>query len=1103
MMGESVIPRLTPRPQWCQKINEPIRCLDGVWVVKDSVKGDIYQVEVPLDMTILHRKGLSQQYEYHREINVTGEAAENRVLLRFEGVNGFAWVFIDDVLVGTHENGFLSWNIEITEYTRGKDRIALKVVMDEAADKVSAYNHGGILHSVYLYVLPQAYINALYLSPLFGEDMDNCTLRVDMDIESRENAGTKSCEVELTLYDPEGEEVLTKRVGLTTRVEGYYTIQLPVEHPTLWDAEHPRMYTLIVTLLQDGQAIEKTCARTGLRLLERKGNRVFVNQKEIKLRGVCRHEISPRKGRTLTKELIDQDIVLFKEANCNYIRTSHYPPSEYFLEQCDVHGIYVEDELALAFIARTLPYLQRDPEYTRRYRSHFTECLARDYNHPSVIIWSLCNESFGGYNFDLLNQYVHAKDPTRMTKFSYPMTMQEEHEMPDIWSIHYSEYSADLAKKRDNLSVGYAPGKDMPVLHDEYVHIACYNREELRRDPATRTFWGESIRIFWDKIWNTEGALGGAIWAGIDETDIYDGGNTQLEWGIIDVWRRKKPEFYMTRKAYSPIRVLHLQQTEKGMFVIVENRFCHTNLSQVKVQWSSKSGCGEMMLPCCEPARTVKALIPMDAQVLKGAGDIYLSFLDSNGMQVEEVRYEQSITQEPGSDNAILPWTPIEEKAGFIMREEEAGTLITGNGIIAEFHKDSGLLKGLWAAGEQLLVGGPILNVPYLKLGEWRLKKRSMDTTPEGIVLQLEGGYEGTLDLTWKITLTQTGDLLTEYEIHKLYKNLPKQLKLRVGVDCGGPDELGIAYLTAPTMDTITWRRLVDEDREGAYTYYPQDHIARSRGTAGRFSPGHTWGEAPDIPWSQDMKNDILNGYFDVEYKGSNDFRCTKENVQEAYLYSAEGSVALAVIKGKETAHVRLEVVDPLEHKIADTDSEIHYYGTWYTVEDKKESDHGTEHWCREKGAYAEYYFQGTGIVWYGPQDTIFGKANVYVDGNEAARGISQRVAGVDFSCSSVGYDKKYHLPIFSITGLPMGEHSIRVEAAGEGAEDAHDTYIAIDYFRVITGEKEEPVKLMVNQEFTFPHLSWGNYTRPPITIEEGSTGSIHMKVVALKEDSK
>lgn len=208
------------------------------------------------------------------------------------------------------------------------------------------------------------------------------------------------------------------------------------------------MYTLEMTLLEEGREIECIRRKTGLRKLTKKGNRLFVNHREVKLRGACRHEISPKAGRALTRELIEQDVALFKEANCNYIRTSHYPPSEYFLELCDENGIYVEDELALAFIARTLPYTQRDPEQTGRYLSHFTEVLARDYNHPSVIIWSLCNESFGGSNFDLLNRYVHRKDPTRLTKFSYPMTIREEHEMPDIWSIHYSEYDTDLAKKK-------------------------------------------------------------------------------------------------------------------------------------------------------------------------------------------------------------------------------------------------------------------------------------------------------------------------------------------------------------------------------------------------------------------------------------------------------------------------------------------------------------------------------------------------------------------------------------------------------------------------------------------------------------------------------
>src|SRR5699024_278811 len=117
------------------------------------------------------------------------------------------------------------------------------------------------------------------------------------------------------------------------------------------------------------------------------------------------------------------------------------------------------------------------------------------------------------------------------------------HEPVDVWSIHYTNQDVDLSEKRDNVSVGLMEGKDVPVIHDEYAHIPCYNREEHRRDPNVRNFWGESIKKFWDKIWNTKGALGGAIWAGIDETDVYSSGNTQLEWGIIDIWRRRKPEF--------------------------------------------------------------------------------------------------------------------------------------------------------------------------------------------------------------------------------------------------------------------------------------------------------------------------------------------------------------------------------------------------------------------------------------------------------------------------------------------------------------------------------------------------------------------------------
>lgn len=1197
-MREPAVPRLVPLPDWCRGIEEPAICLDGDWEIIDGKDGRAWEVKVPFDTTILHRKGLSNRYEYRREIGLPEIGDGSRAVLKFEGVNGFADVWVDGVHVASHKNAFLTWNAEITEQVRGRKSVELRVAVDEESDTVSCFNHGGILHSVWLYLLPEVYVNALYLSPLFDEDMVTCTLRADLDTagwgngdmqweksarggeRAQEGMTVRPCryttgggpeaaegmEALFRVYAPDGAQSACLRTELENRVDGYFTVNIPIENPVLWDAEHPCLYRVEVELFLGGRKLETVSRRTGLRRLERRKNLLYVNGRQVKLRGACRHEISPRSGRALSRELIERDVALFKEANCNYIRTSHYPPSEYFLEQCDEKGIYVEDELALAFVAKTTPYTQRDPEETERYYSHFTEVLARDYNHPSVIIWSLSNESFGGYNFDLLNRYVHRKDPTRMTKFSYPMTIREEHEMPDIWSVHYSEYDTDLGKKRDNVSVGHAPGRDMPVLHDEYVHVCCYNREELRRDPSVRTFWGEGIRIFWDNIWNTEGALGGAIWAGIDETDIYDGGNTQLEWGIIDVWRRRKPEFYMVRKGYSPIKILHseLKAEEKKALLVLENRFCHTDLSQVEMRWKYGECSGSLYLPAAVPGKAIKVVLPLEqaalplkealpeeavraalpleetaagkvlspAEAMPGEG-VWLQFLDAMGNCVDEMLVTEREYAKEGSTPAgedMTEASPAQRPtagtfgASVSILEQPGETIVEGGSFRFVFNRENGLLKGLWmkenggaeadlkseqrqGAKQQrepkqlLLTGGPLLNVPYLKLGEWYLTSFDVNKTQEGASVRTRGGYRDTLTMEWRILIHGDGSFVTEYTIGELFKELPRQIKLRVGVDDGGLDELGVSYLAAPGMDMLSWKRKQIPDREWGYSWYPEDHISRNKGTARRFSMGNIWGEQPCVSWGQDMRDDILFGRFEAGYSGTNDFRSTKEDVEEACLYSEEKGIGIKVMgEASCPAHIRAEVVDPEEWKIPDTDERIRYTGTWYPVEDKKESDHGTEMWSREKGACAECTFIGTGIVWYGPQDTTYGMANVYIDGKLAAEKVNQRVAGVDFPCSSAGFDKKYHLPIFSADGLPFGEHTIRIEVCGEKAADSSDYYIVIDYLRVLTGESTEPVKLNVNQAFAYPHISWGNYRKPPILIESGTRGRVRMQGTFRKE---
>lgn len=1078
------LPRLAPMPLWCRGEDTPSLCLDGAWEAVDAENGSVRPVELPFDMGIWHRQGLiSRRYTCRRTVSVPKQAGDARRVLRFEGVNGAARVLIDGEEAARHENGFLTWNVDVTDLTAGKRRFTLEVEIDETVERVSAYNHGGILHSVYLLLLPCSYVSALILTPLLDDDFAACVLRADLDVaglEPRHVPGRFS--LRYRLLDPDGQPAASVEEPLSVRHGGYYTLRVPVERPRLWDAEHPNLYTFEAELCLDGAPIERVARRTGLRKIERAGCRLLVNGREVKLRGACRHEITPRRGRAVSREWIRRDVELFREANLNYIRTSHYPPSEYFLDLCDEAGIYVEDELALAFIARTLPYTQRDPEERERYLSHFTECFARDCCHPSVIIWSLCNESFGGFNFDALNRLTHRLDPTRMTKFSYPMTIAEEHEEPDIWSIHYSEVDADLGKKHDNLSLGGQAGRDHPVLHDEFAHVACYNREEMRRDPAVRVFWGEGLRRFWDAIWSTDGALGGAIWAGIDETDIYDGGNTQLEWGIADVWRRKKPEWYMTRKAFSPVKLFAARwKPEQNRLVLaLENRFCHTDLAEVSLAWRCGEESGTLALPKARPGEAIRAVLPLT--VASSAPALRLSFTDPRGVCVEETELRRAALPAlfPESDRAV-PRGPL------TIAGEDAAVCVSGDGFAARFSKETGLLLSFTCGDEALLTGAQSLNAPYFQLGDWILNEFSCKMEGDRAVVVSRGAYRDTLALTWTVTVSPDGALTVSYRVDALFAELPRNLKLRVGVDDGGLDELGIAFPASAKTDGFAFARVIDEDAEDDYAWYPEGHLARNFGEAKRSAPQGVWGEPPVGAWEDDRRDDILDGKYAPLDRGTNDFRATKKNVREGWLLLGDSPAALGVGEG---THVRLETMQTAF--VPAGSPEIRTTGTWYTLEDKKGGC--TELWARNPGDAAELTFTGTGVVWVGPQDTTLGMARVLVDGVPAAERVSQRSAGCDFSCSSVGFDKKYGLALFSVEGLPAGEHTIRVEALGEKAPDASDTYIVITGFRVIDGKKPEPVRLLVNQDFAYPHISWGNYRKPPILLEVGSTGTVVLR---------
>ncbi|MDW7659640.1 MAG: glycoside hydrolase family 2 TIM barrel-domain containing protein, partial [Bacillota bacterium] len=544
-------PVVYPVPETVLSVSSPQIDLCGVWSLARNPEGSYWlrseqqkitwaDTVVPGDLSAARkRRGTwaKEQLVYRKEIDIPQDFAGMHILLRFEGSYGMTRVWADGQFVASHADGFITWYGDLTGFVTAGQPCLLTIAIENNNDDVSGFNQGGLVRGLSLVAMPDPHLARLHVETRFDEAYADATLSVLLEIagcactagihcaaDRPENADQAATEILLELFDPAGAKVLLHRQHLTGvrgqrqekaehRAEANVQdrIELPVTRPLKWDAEHPRLYRLQATLLSGGIPVETASRRVGFREIRRIGNRLFVNGDEVKLRGVCRHDISPLNGRTLTDEELRADVRLFKEANINYIRTSHYPPSEAFLDLCDQAGIYVEDEVGLAFIGRSLKYTEKSPAHTERYLTFMSELIERDRSHPCVLIWSLANESFYGPNFAAINAWAHREDPSRPTKFSYPMTMQEEDEPVDIWSVHYPNFDSDLAKKHDNVSVGFLPGRDVPVLHDECTHIPCYNRGEHRRDPAVRVFWGESIRRFWDNIWQTPGALGGAI----------------------------------------------------------------------------------------------------------------------------------------------------------------------------------------------------------------------------------------------------------------------------------------------------------------------------------------------------------------------------------------------------------------------------------------------------------------------------------------------------------------------------------------------------------------------------------------------------------------
>ena len=860
-------------------VETPAVLLSGTWQFRYSPDSKWDKIQVPGEpamqgYAIEHDK----PFTYRKSFTVPADYAGKHTILRFDGVYSYARLFVNDTFVREHHGGFTRWDTDITPFVRPGKKNEIRLEVTDRLDDISyasGYAHhpiGGILRDVTLFVLPETCLYDFYAETHLDAAYEDAVLKIGY---SSPVAG--GAEVAYTLTDPSGRRYPLAQSRFPLE-EGGNMNELPVKNPLKWDAEHPNLYTLTITLSKDGKEIGRFDCRIGFRDVKIEKDRMLVNGMPVKLRGACRHDIHPTLGRTTTAELDSLDVILFKRSNMNFVRTSHYPPTERFLEYCDRYGIYVESETAVCFVDtyRQKNYApgktQDSAEFTPRYLSQCREMVKSFRSHPSILFWSIGNESVYGTNFQQCWDWVKATDKTRPVIFSYPGSVGEKEPVYDILSMHYQDVNGNL--NQWNRSTHGFQGEGIPALFDEWAHPACYTYATLQEDPNIREFWGHSIERMWSGLFDAPGGLGGAIWGYVDETfmlpepkvgtafwkefartakpEDYQGKCVGYgEWGIVDVWRREKPEFWATKKAYSPVRLMTTEVASflsgQRLLLPLYNRFDHTDLDEIKIRYTYKGVEKELPAPSIAPHQ--KGLLVIPAEAWEEGELLSICFYTATGelLDAEQVSL--------GSDYHVrLADSEASPVNGVLLVEETAGMMtIKGDGFEIPFSKETGLICNATSKGQVIIEKGPFLhldiNLNHLTGAEVRKsarkfltsdsdwKKQSLTyTRKEGAVEVALSGFYQDVQTDILIRISPAGEMNVSYVV--------------AGQPNGYLRETGLSFYLPERLDYLQW------ERKGMWNCYPEGAFAGNTGETSLYNPKQVrYGENPAQPWSADTHN--------------------------------------------------------------------------------------------------------------------------------------------------------------------------------------------------------------------------------------------------------
>ncbi len=535
----------------------------------------------------------------YRKIFTVPESWDGRqVFINFEGVNAGFYLWVNGEKIGYSQGSRTPAEFNITEHiVKGKNQLSVQVfryTIGSYLEDQDFWRISGIFRDVFLWSSPNIHVHDFHYTTTFDNDYNNAVFDLAMDITGYGKKGKIAVEVDLQNKEGETSYIEEKTVVVKNDIQRL-NFTKNITSPVKWDAENPYLYKLFITVKNDNEILEVIPAYVGFRQVESKGAKLFVNGKPVRLKGVNRHDHSATGGHVISRKEMEKDILLMKKSNMNAVRTSHYPNRPLFYELCDRYGMYVISEGNIEthqFGNNKNNALMNDSSWLDIHMNRVQRMVKTLRNHPSIIIWSIGNESGDGPNGKAIYEWTINYDPTRLFH-NEGSTSQGNFDAANMYSRMYP-----LPHETKEYMKTY---NDRPFILCEYAHAMGNSNGGMEEYIDILYEDNNLIGLFiWD--WMDQGLLMpvpekykntarskkffayGGWWE--EAKGIHHDGNFCMN-GLIDAGQNPYPKLNAVRYVYRNI-VTQPEDVLNGKIKIT-NRYDFTNLKNiVDGQWYIK-----------------------------------------------------------------------------------------------------------------------------------------------------------------------------------------------------------------------------------------------------------------------------------------------------------------------------------------------------------------------------------------------------------------------------------------------------------------------------------------------------------------------------------